>query len=47
MNAEDKPNEESSSNFCPICGERLEPVHCKLVCPNPRCGFFMSCSEFE
>ena len=32
-------------NFCPVCSARLESRHCKMVCA--RCGYFMSCSEFE
>jgi hypothetical protein len=31
--------------FCPACWARLESRHCKMICP--RCGYFMSCSEFE
>lgn len=31
--------------FCPVCSAKLEPRHSKAVCP--RCGYFMSCSEFE
>lgn len=31
--------------FCPVCSSNLESRHCKAVCP--RCGYFMSCSEFE
>ena len=36
---------DSPAEFCPVCSQRLESSHCKMVCP--RCGFFMSCSEFE
>lgn len=32
-------------HFCPICSTRLESQHCKMICK--RCGYFMSCSEFE
>ncbi len=31
--------------FCPVCSTRLDSRYCKMVCS--RCGFFMSCSEFE
>jgi hypothetical protein len=31
--------------FCPVCSRKLESRHCKMVCD--RCGYFMSCSEFE
>jgi hypothetical protein len=39
--------DEHPSHFCPVCGARLQPMHCEMVCPNRACGFFMSCSEFE
>jgi hypothetical protein len=30
---------------CPVCSLRLESRRCKFVCL--RCGYFMSCSEFD
>jgi Fe-S-cluster-containing hydrogenase component 2 len=37
---------ETAARWCPNCGERLRDQSCKLVCPNPACGFFLSCSDF-
>jgi hypothetical protein len=31
--------------LCPVCCPPFLSRHCKMLCP--RCGFFMSCSEFE
>jgi hypothetical protein len=37
--------QELRMEVCPLCSKRLESRHCKLICP--RCGYFMSRSEFE
>ncbi len=29
---------------CPNCSAELEELRCKLSCP--RCGFFLSCSDY-
>jgi hypothetical protein len=29
---------------CPNCSTELQEVRCKLSCP--RCGFFLSCSDY-
>jgi hypothetical protein len=31
---------------CLICGKRLEERKCKLFCPDPRCGYFLSCADY-
>lgn len=36
---------EFHNQFCPVCSSRLESHRCKMICH--RCGYFMSCSEFE
>ena len=36
---------EFPNQFCPVCSSRLASHRCKMLCP--RCGYFMSCSEFE
>lgn len=36
---------EFANQFCPVCSTRLESRRCKMICT--RCGYFMSCSEFE
>jgi hypothetical protein len=44
QNAPAQP-QELPVEVCPVCSKRLELRHCKMICP--RCGYFMSCSEFE
>jgi hypothetical protein len=31
---------------CPNCGLHLEERKCKLVCPRPACGYFLSCADY-
>jgi hypothetical protein len=36
--------QEDASRYCPVCSQRLESRHCKLVCAV--CGYYMSCADF-
>jgi hypothetical protein len=31
---------------CPNCGKRLAERKCKLFCPDPRCGYYLSCADY-
>jgi len=31
---------------CPNCGAELLERKCKLYCPRPGCGFYLSCADF-
>jgi hypothetical protein len=31
---------------CPNCGRELAERKCKLLCPDPSCGYYLSCSDF-
>jgi hypothetical protein len=35
---------EDASRYCPVCSQRLESRHCKLICPV--CGYYMSCADY-
>lgn len=37
---------ETLMRTCPICGRELLERKCKLFCPDPRCAYFLSCSDF-
>lgn len=37
---------ERTMRTCPVCGQELTERKCKLICPDPRCGYFLSCSDF-
>lgn len=39
-------NEEKKMRTCPNCGRELHERKCKLFCPDPVCGYYMSCSDF-
>ena len=39
-------NPERVMRTCPICGKELAERKCKLYCPDPRCGYYLSCSDF-
>ena len=42
--AKPEPEKKDVSQYCPQCSVELQGNHCKLLCP--RCGYYMSCSDF-
>jgi hypothetical protein len=40
----DRPADEVQT--CPRCGKRLIERKCKLLCPDPICGYYLGCSDF-
>ena len=34
----------AAARFCPNCSTELQEHRCKLSCP--KCGFYLSCSDF-
>lgn len=37
---------EALMRTCPNCSTGLEERKCKLYCPRPGCGYFLSCADF-
>jgi len=37
---------ERAMRTCPVCGAELAERKCKLFCPQPGCGYYLSCSDF-
>ena len=37
---------ERAMRTCPNCGRELTERGCKLRCPDPACGYFLSCAEY-
>jgi hypothetical protein len=45
-NASQEPSPEDILRTCPNCGQRLAERKCKLFCPDPRCGYYLSCADY-
>jgi hypothetical protein len=41
-----RPAAEALMRTCPNCSTGLEERKCKLFCPRPGCGYFLSCADF-
>ncbi len=41
-----RDQEHACVRTCPNCGRALAERSCKLTCPNPECGYFLSCSDY-
>ena len=44
--AREEAAEKRPERTCPNCGAALVERKCKLLCPDPACGYYMSCSDF-
>ena len=44
--AEAESEPERAMRTCPVCGAALAERKCKLFCPRPGCGYFLSCADF-
>ena len=44
--SEEREPEKRPERTCPNCGRTLFERKCKLLCPDPACGYYMSCSDF-
>ena len=40
------PPADAPIRTCPNCGRELLERKCKLYCPDTRCGYFLSCSDY-
>jgi hypothetical protein len=40
------PRDLTPERICPVCGSELLERKCKLLCPDPACGYYLSCSDF-
>jgi hypothetical protein len=45
-NASPEASPEDVMRTCPNCGSRLAERKCKLFCPDPRCGYYLSCADY-
>jgi hypothetical protein len=41
-----RPDPENTIRTCAVCGTPLAERKCKLYCPRPGCGYFLSCADF-
>jgi hypothetical protein len=39
-------NVPTPDRVCPVCAAELFERKCKLLCPDPACGYYLSCSDF-
>ena len=41
-----RPQLEAAIRTCPNCGRELAERTCKLLCPDPQCGYYVSCADY-